>query len=80
MSGYRAAALGHLEALKKIDVWLANSDDVRVAWIAVALNFNLVSVRGWTLAAIAREVGVSESTLARSKAKFAELLGLGSMS
>ena len=77
-TSYRAASLGHLETLKAIDVWLTTSPDPRLAWLAVALFYNLTSVRGWSLAAIAKEVGVSESTLARNKARFAELLGLGS--
>ena len=77
-SDYRAASLKHLEALKAIDVWLSTATDPRLAWLAVALFYNLTSVRGWSLAAKAKEVGVSESTLARNKARFAELLGLGS--
>jgi len=73
---YRAAALQRLETLKFIYVWLSTASDPRLAWLAVALFYNLTSVRGWSLAAIAKEVGVFRSTLARQKAKFAELLGL----
>jgi len=67
-------ALTHLETLKAIDVWLSTSTDVRLAWVTVAITFGLTSTRGWTLAAIAKTIGVSESTLTRSKAKFAKLI------
>lgn len=51
------------------------ADDARLAWISVALTFNLVSVRGWTLPAIAKQIGVPESTLARNKRAFEKLVG-----
>jgi hypothetical protein len=73
---YRTAALTHMTTLKKIDFWLSTVSDVRLAWIVAAHTLNLTSTRGWTLAAIAKAIGVSESKLTRSKAKFVKLIGI----
>jgi hypothetical protein len=59
----------------QIDVFLVNSSDPRLAWTVVSMAFNLTSTRGWTAAAVAEAIGVSESTLARSKARFEKLIG-----
>jgi hypothetical protein len=75
-NSYLTAALARLEALKAIDVWLSFSSDVRLAWVTVATTFNLTSTRVMALVEIAEQLGVRESTLTRSKAKFAELIGL----
>jgi len=72
---YRSAALDHLKALSAIDLRLSTATDARLAWVTVAMVFNLTSCRNCTLPAIAKAIGVSESRLARSKAKFVKLVG-----
>jgi hypothetical protein len=75
-SDYRTAAQTHIATLKAIDVFMATASNPRLAWITVALTFDLTSVRGLSLTEIAGEMGVSPQTLSRSTAKFQELAGL----
>jgi hypothetical protein len=59
-TNYRTASLKYLETLKAIDSFIVSSRDARLAWVVIAMTFNLTSVRGWTLPAIADAIGVPE--------------------
>jgi hypothetical protein len=76
---YRAAALSHLRVLLAIDEYMSTSSDVRLAWITVAITFDLTSVRGWTEVQIANHLGVSPSTLRCATERFREMAGLASV-
>jgi hypothetical protein len=75
-SDYRTAAKTHMATLEAIDFWMSNAANPRLAWITVALTFDLTSVRGWTEVQIANHLGVSPSTLSRATARFREMAGL----
>jgi hypothetical protein len=73
---YRAAALDHLRVLLAIDAFMTDSENPRLAWITVAITFNLTSVRQLSVSGIANQLGVSAATLRCSMAKFLEMAGL----
>jgi hypothetical protein len=64
--------------LLPIDAFMTDSENPRLAWITVALTFDLASVRGWTEVQITNQLGVSASTVRRSTARFREMAGLDS--
>jgi hypothetical protein len=48
ISPYREAALDHLRVLLTIDEFMTVSENPRLAWITVAITFDLISIRGLT--------------------------------
>jgi hypothetical protein len=75
---YRRAALAHLRVLLRIDECMSNSESPRLAWITVAITFDLTSIRDLTETEIANQLGVSPATLRCATAKFREMVGLDS--
>jgi hypothetical protein len=55
---------------------MSTSSDPRLAWITIAITFDLTSTRGLSLTGIAAQMGVSPQTLSRSTAEFREMTGL----
>jgi hypothetical protein len=76
LNPYRAVARAHLRLLLSIDSWLSSSKDPRVGWVAVSVVLNLISVRGRSPADLAEEMGIPESRLNRSIAKFRSISGV----
>ena len=77
-SDYRTAAQTYMATLKTIDVFMSTASNPRLAWITVALTFDLTSIRGLRVTEIAGQMGVSPSALRCSTARFREMAGLDS--
>ena len=77
-SDYRTAAKTYMATLKVIDTYITDSENPRLAWIVIALTFDLTSVRGWTEVQIANHLGVSPSALRCATAKLREMVGIDS--
>jgi hypothetical protein len=56
---YQAASLDHLRVLLAIDAYMMDSENPRLAWITVAITFDLTSTRGLSVTEIAGQMGVS---------------------
>ena len=64
--------------LLAVDDFMATSSDPRLAWITVAITFDLTSIRGMSESEIAGQMDISPQTLSRSTAKFRQAVGLDS--
>ena len=78
VNGYRAAALAWLKCMLMIDEFITTAPDARLAVVAVAIVLGWPSTRGLTVPEIARQLGVSTSTIARACNRFREMAGLDS--
>jgi hypothetical protein len=75
---YRVAALHHLGLMYSVDQYLTEAKDARFAVIVVAIVLGWPSVRGYTVPAIAEQLGISALTIIRACASFREMAGLDS--
>jgi hypothetical protein len=75
---YRGAALDHLQVLLAIDEFMTVSENPRLAWITVAITFDLISIRGLTPVEIAKQLGTSAAEVRRATARFQEMANLDS--
>jgi hypothetical protein len=78
ISPYREAALDHLRVLLTIDEFMTVSENPRLAWITVAITFDLISIRGSTSVEIAKQLGTSAAEVRRATARFQEMANLDS--
>ena len=76
-NSYRSAALHHLQLMYAVDEFITAAEDARLAVVAGAVVLGWPSIRGLTVPAIAEQLGVSTSTIARACARFREMSGLG---
>jgi hypothetical protein len=77
VNGYRQAAIYHLRLMYACDEFLAAASHARLAVIVVAVVLGWPSTRGLTVPEIAKQLGISTSTITRACARFREMAGLG---
>jgi hypothetical protein len=77
-TSYRDAALECMKILRSVDVFMSQSTDPRLAWVAVSCTLELTSTSKLTEAEIARQIGVSEQSVRRAVTKFTRLADIDS--
>ena len=75
-NGYRAAAICHMRLMWAVDDFVSTAAGARLAVNAVGITLGWPSTRGWTVPAIAAQIGCSPATISRACARFREISGL----
>jgi hypothetical protein len=73
---YRDAALECMQILRCVDAFMSRARDSRLAWTAIASAIGLNSTAGLNEAKIAEQLGVTELSVRRARAKFTRLANL----